>query len=94
MRGLRIAAFGLTLAGGVALASGWAMEARSAQDVTILNVSYDPTRELYAAINDLFVDTYKAKTGVNVVVEQSHGGSSKQARAVIEGLQADVVTLG
>lgn len=94
MRGLRIAAFGLTLAGGVALASGWAMQARSAQDVTILNVSYDPTRELYAAINDLFVDTYKAKTGVNVVVEQSHGGSSKQARAVIEGLQADVVTLG
>lgn len=94
MRGLRIAAFGLALAGGVALAGGWAMQARSAQNVTILNVSYDPTRELYAAVNDLFIDAYKAKTGVSVLVEQSHGGSGRQALSVVNGLQADVVTLG
>ena len=85
---------GFGLIGAVVLASGVAMQARSAQDVTILNVSYDPTRELYSAINDLFVDSYKAKTGVTVDIQQSHGGSSKQARAVIDGLQADVVTLG
>jgi sulfate/thiosulfate-binding protein len=90
----RFAIFGLMIAAGVALAGGWAHEALSAQNVTILNVSYDPTRELYSAINDLFIDTYKAKTGVTVDVEQSHGGSSKQARAVIDGLNADVVTLG
>jgi sulfate/thiosulfate transport system substrate-binding protein len=94
MRGSRIAAFGLVFVGVVALTGGWAMKARGAQGVTILNVSYDPTRELYSAINDLFVDSYKAKTGVTVDIQQSHGGSSKQARAVIDGLQADVVTLG
>jgi sulfate/thiosulfate transport system substrate-binding protein len=92
MRATRIVAFGV--AGAVALASSWAMQARGGQDVTILNVSYDPTRELYSAINDLFADSYKAKTGVTVDIQQSHGGSSKQARAVIDGLQADVVTLG
>jgi sulfate/thiosulfate-binding protein len=91
---MRRIAFGFVIAAGVALAGGWTIEARSAQNVTILNVSYDPTRELYSAINDLFIDTYKAKTGVTVDVEQSHGGSSKQARAVIDGLNADVVTLG
>jgi ABC-type sulfate transport system substrate-binding protein len=63
-------------------------------DVKILNVSYDPTRELYTEINDLFADHYKSRTGVNVTFEQSHGGSSKQARSVIDGLKADVVTLG
>jgi ABC-type sulfate transport system substrate-binding protein len=63
-------------------------------DVKILNVSYDPTRELYTEINDLFADHYKSRTGVNVTLEQSHGGSSKQARSVIDGLKADVVTLG
>lgn len=62
-------------------------------DTTLLNVSYDPTRELYKAVNEAFVKDYKAKTGENVTVEQSHGGSGKQARAVIDGLQADVVTL-
>jgi len=87
------AAFFLAMVG-LTLATTPAMQAQGAQDVTILNVSYDPTRELYAAINDLFVDTYKAKTGVTVDIEQSHSGSSKQARAVIDGLQADVVTLG
>jgi sulfate/thiosulfate transport system substrate-binding protein len=62
--------------------------------VSLLNVSYDPTRELYQDFNQAFIKYWKAKTGQTVAVEQSHGGSSKQARAVIDGLQADVVTLG
>ena len=62
-------------------------------NVTLLNVSYDPTRELYRDVNAAFVKYWKAKTGQTVTVEQSHGGSGKQARAVIDGLQADVVTL-
>src|SRR5205823_12589863 len=61
--------------------------------VTLLNVSYDPTRELYQDFNQAFAKYWKTKTGQNVTIEQSHGGSSKQARAVIDGLQADVVTL-
>src|SRR5678816_2674189 len=65
-----------------------------AEDIELLNVSYDPTRELYAAINDAFAKAWKAKTGQVVKIKQSHGGSSKQARAVIDGLEADVVTLG
>jgi sulfate transport system substrate-binding protein len=60
----------------------------------LLNVSYDPTRELYKDINKAFSEQWKAKTGQTVVINQSHGGSGKQARAVIDGLQADVVTLG
>ena len=64
-----------------------------AKDHTLLNVSYDPTRELYTKINAAFVADYKAKTGDTVTVTQSHGGSGKQARAVIDGLEADVVTL-
>jgi sulfate/thiosulfate transport system substrate-binding protein len=64
------------------------------EEVKLLNVSYDPTRELYTDINDLFAERYKARTGVTVTFEQSHGGSSKQARSVIDGLKADVVTLG
>jgi sulfate/thiosulfate-binding protein len=61
--------------------------------VTILNVSYDPTRELYQDFNAAFARHWKAKTGQNVTINQSHGGSGKQARAVIDGLTADVVTL-
>ena len=61
--------------------------------VTLLNVSYDPTRELYQDYNAAFAKYWKAKTGQQVNVQQSHGGSSKQARAVIDGLEADVVTL-
>ncbi len=61
--------------------------------VSLLNVSYDPTRELYQDFNQAFAKYWKAKTGQTVQLEQSHGGSSKQARAVIDGLQADVVTL-
>lgn len=59
----------------------------------ILNVSYDPTRELYQEVNAAFAKQWKEKTGQDIVIEQSHGGSGKQARAVIDGLDADVVTL-
>src|SRR5215211_7214226 len=62
--------------------------------VTLLNVSYDPTRELYEAINPAFARYWQSKAGQQVTVKQSHGGSSKQARAVVDGLPADVVTLG
>jgi sulfate transport system substrate-binding protein len=65
-----------------------------AKEIELLNVSYDPTRELFAEINDAFAKEWKAKTGQTVKVKQSHGGSGKQARAVIDGLEADVVTLG
>jgi sulfate/thiosulfate transport system substrate-binding protein len=58
--------------------------------VALLNVSYDPTREMYQDFNQAFIQYWKAKTGQTVTIEQSHGGSSKQARAVINGLQADV----
>jgi len=64
-----------------------------AADVTLLNVSYDPTRELYTDINNAFARQWQKKTGDRVTIKQSHGGSGKQARAVIEGLEADVVTL-
>jgi sulfate/thiosulfate-binding protein len=64
-----------------------------AADLTLLNVSYDPTRELYRDYNAAFARHWKASTGDTVTVKQSHGGSGKQARAVIDGLQADVVTL-
>jgi sulfate transport system substrate-binding protein len=66
----------------------------AAGPVKLLNVSYDPTRELYQEINAAFAKQWKAKTGVDVQISQSHGGSGKQARSVIDGLQADVVTLG
>jgi sulfate/thiosulfate transport system substrate-binding protein len=62
-------------------------------DVALLNVSYDPTRELYQEFNAAFAKHWKAKSGETVTVNQSHGGSGKQARAVIDGLEADVVTL-
>src|ERR1035437_10765468 len=64
-----------------------------AADVTLLNVSYDPTRELYADFNNAFAQYWQKKTGDKVTIRQSHGGSGKQARAVIDGLEADVVTL-
>jgi len=71
-----------------------ALAATTAQaDVTLLNVSYDPTRELYQDVNAAFAKQWKAKTGENVTIKQSHGGSGKQARTVIDGLDADVVTL-
>jgi sulfate/thiosulfate transport system substrate-binding protein len=61
---------------------------------TLLNVSYDPTRELYEAINRAFTAHWLASTGERVTIHQSHGGSGKQARAIIDGLEADVATLG
>jgi len=70
-----------------------AKEVAGGKAVKLLNVSYDPTRELYAAINAAFARQWEAKTGQKVTVEQSHAGSGKQARAVIDGLEADVVTL-
>ena len=70
----------------------WASAAFAA-DVTLLNVSYDPTRELYVDFNRAFASAYQKETGKSVEIKQSHGGSGSQARAVIDGLQADVVTL-
>ena len=79
-----IAALALTLAASASFARA---------DSQLLNVSYDPTRELYKAINEAFAADWKTKTGEVVTINQSHGGSGKQARAVIDGLKADVVTL-
>ena len=79
------------LLGGLALAP---RALAAAGQVTLLNVSYDPTRELYKAYNAVFAADWKRKTGQDVTINQSHGGSGKQALSVINGLQADVVTLG
>jgi len=76
----------------VAAALLWAGSAFAA-DVTLLNVSYDPTRELYVEFNKAFAAAYQKETGKSVEIKQSHGGSGAQARSVIDGLQADVVTL-
>ena len=70
----------------------WASSAFAA-DVTLLNASYDPTRELYVDFNKAFAADYQKETGKSVEIKQSHGGSGSQARGVIDGLQADVVTL-
>jgi sulfate transport system substrate-binding protein len=75
------------------LGTTFGQSAARAADITLLNVSYDPTRELYQDFNQAFARHWKAKTGDNVTVKQSHGGSGKQARSVIDGLSADVVTL-
>ena len=78
-----------------ALLAGLAFSlAAQAKEVTLLNVSYDPTRELYQQINAAFVADWKVKTGDTLTIKQSHGGSSKQARSIIDGLDADVATLG
>ncbi|HEX8042647.1 sulfate ABC transporter substrate-binding protein [Candidatus Deferrimicrobium sp.] len=73
---------------------GFALPGPARGDVTLLNVSYDPTRELYQEFNAAFAKQWQAKTGEKVTIKQSHGGSGKQGRAVIDGLEADVVTLG
>ena len=85
---LALGTFGLVAAPG-----GSAARAAEGESGKLLNVSYDPTRELYEEVNNLFAEHYKASAGADVSIEQSHGGSSKQARAVIDGLSADVVTL-
>jgi sulfate transport system substrate-binding protein len=75
------------------VALGALTAAASADDLTLLNVSYDPTRELYAEVNAAFAAKWEAETGNALEIKQSHGGSGKQARSVIDGLEADVVTL-
>src|SRR6476661_4641485 len=70
-----------------------ALPSFSQQAVTLLNVSYDPTRELYVEFNQAFAKYWKGKTGQDVAIKQSHGGSGKQARSIIDGLDADVATL-
>ena len=91
MRNTVLAGLGLLLAG---LMVAFSIQSRAqGGEVSLLNVSYDPTRELYQDFNQAFAKYWKAKTGQTVTIEQSHGGSSKQARAVIDGLQADIVTL-
>ena len=75
------------------LVLGFATYTTQAAEVKLLNVSYDPTRELYKDYNTVFAKYWKAKTGDDVSISQSHGGSGKQARSVLEGLEADVVTL-
>ncbi|HEY9397553.1 MAG TPA: sulfate ABC transporter substrate-binding protein, partial [Burkholderiales bacterium] len=78
----------------VLIAAAFALAAGPlAAQTTLLNVSYDPTRELYQDFNKAFAAHWKAKTGQEVTVKQSHGGSGKQARSVLDGLEADVVTL-
>jgi len=74
-------------------AAGLFLPLPAGADTTLLNVSYDPTRELYQELNAAFAKYWKAKDGGNVTINQSHGGSGKQARSVIDGLEADVVTL-
>ncbi|WP_277624110.1 sulfate ABC transporter substrate-binding protein [Undibacterium sp. TS12] len=81
------------LLGTILAATGSIGSVALAADVSLLNVSYDPTRELYQEVNQAFAKQWKTKTGDNVTIKQSHGGSGKQARAVIDGLDADVVTL-
>ena len=92
----RRAALG-SLAAGVAALASPAVITRSAQaatqQLTLLNVSYDPTRELYKSVNTAYAKYWKGRTGQDLVINQSHGGSGKQARSVIDGLAADVVTL-
>ncbi len=74
-------------------ALGLSIPETTAKEIKLLNVSYDPTRELYIDFNAAFAKYWEAKTGEKVTIQQSHGGSSKQARSVIDGLAADVVTL-
>ena len=76
-----------------ALAFLGATSSAPAKELKLLNVSYDPTRELYQEINAAFAKAWQAKTGDTLVIQQSHGGSGKQARSIIDGLQADVATL-
>ncbi len=78
----------------ITLIIGFSPAIHADEAVILLNVSYDPTRELYKDFNSAFAKFWKAKTRQSVVIRQSHGGSGKQARSVIDGLEADVVTLG
>ena len=82
------------ITGGLAMFTAVGVASAGApKDITLLNVSYDPTREFYQEYDAVFAKYWQAKTGAVVNIRQSHGGSGKQARSVIEGLEADVVTL-
>jgi sulfate/thiosulfate transport system substrate-binding protein len=83
----------LAAGAGVLIIAASAPAAGAPKPIELLNVSYDPTRELYRDFNAAFARSWKARTGQEVTVQQSHGGSGKQARAVVDGLEADVVTL-
>src|SRR5690242_17578229 len=83
----------LCLATFLAVAGFVGCSGKSDEADTLLNVSYDPTRELWKELNEQFRARYKEETGRTITIKQSHGGSSSQARAVVEGLEADVVTL-
>jgi sulfate transport system substrate-binding protein len=93
----RRALLGAAAGGGAAALAAPALlagpAAAAGKAVSLLNVSYDPTRELYKAVNAAYISYWKTKTGQDITIQQSHGGSGKQARSVIDGLQADVVTL-
>jgi sulfate transport system substrate-binding protein len=92
-RAMLTAAAGAAVAGPGLLAARAALAQPGRRPITLLNVSYDPTRELYRQVNAAFIRGYKARTGQDVIVKQSHGGSGAQSRAVMDGLPADVVTL-
>lgn len=93
MKGKKLLSTSAVIVALAGLLAGLTPRRAAASDITLLNVSYDPTRELYQEVNQAFAAQWKAKTGQNVTINQSHGGSGKQARAVIDGLPADVVTL-
>src|SRR5688500_7088521 len=80
-------------AGAVMLAVGLPLTGTASAETALLNVSYDPTRELYKEYNEAFIKHWKATAGEDISIEVSNGGSGKQARSVIDGLEADVVTL-
>lgn len=90
-RNRAVRAVGLSMLVGAGLLSGLVP---AGAETALLNVSYDPTRELYREINTVFAEAWKAKTGEAITVRASHGGSGAQARTVIDGVDADVVTLG
>jgi sulfate/thiosulfate transport system substrate-binding protein len=91
--GLRIGLAAAVLVAGMAYLALSRGDGKRDGAIRLLNVSYDPTRELYRDFNPVFAEYWKAQTGQDVVIEQSHGGAGKQARSVIDGLRADVVTL-
>ncbi|MCH5268837.1 MAG: sulfate ABC transporter substrate-binding protein [Lachnospiraceae bacterium] len=92
-RKIPIVIFSVCLVTGLLTGCGKGSSSSGDKKITITNVSYDPTRELYAAYNELFAEHYKEETGKDVEIVPSHGGSGSQARSVIEGNDADVVTL-
>jgi sulfate/thiosulfate-binding protein len=90
---MRITKWSSIVLGALALAAMGGTARAQVKEVKLLNVSYDPTRELYTDVNKAFGQQWQQKTGQSVTINQSHGGSGKQARSVIDGLEADVVTL-